>query len=67
MKRYGDTKTNLELSAKALAVYAETDPLDIIENEDGMFSIRGIEERDGLTAEEVNKFLEDLASEIPLF
>lgn len=64
MKRYGDTKTALVLSEKALAVYSDTDPLDIIERDDGTYSIRGIDQRDGMTADDVNKYLEDLAVEI---
>ena len=67
MKIYGNEKTSLVLSAKAAAIYAECDPLKIIEHEDGTYSIRGIEDRDGMTAADVNEWLEDLADEEPLF
>ena len=62
-KRYGDSKTDLVLSDKAARIYSECDPLDIIEHEDGSYSIRGIEDRNGMTAEEVNLWLEDLSDE----
>ena len=64
MKIYGNTKTNLELSDKASAMYAECDPLTITEHEDGSYSIRGLEDRDNMTAADVNQWLEDLADDI---
>lgn len=64
MKIYGNDKTDLVLSAKASRMYAECDPLKIIEQDDGSYSIRGIEDRDGMTADDVNRWLEDLADEI---
>lgn len=62
--RYGDGKTSLVLTEKALAAYSESDPLDIIETDDGVFSMRGIEDRDNMTAEQVNTWLECLYDEI---
>lgn len=67
MKIYGNTKTNLKLSEKASAMYAECDPLQIIEHDDGSYSIRGIEDRDGMTAEEITEWLEELADEATTF
>lgn len=64
MKIYGNDKTDLTLTDKAEAMYVECDPLQIIEQDDGSYSLRGIEDRDGMTAEEVNLWLEDLADEI---
>ena len=64
MKIYGSTKTHLTLTAKAQRAYDNTDPLRIIEHDDGTYSIRGIEDRDGMTAADVNQWLEDLADEI---
>lgn len=63
MKIYGNTKTNLTLTEKAAAMYAECDPLQIIEHEDGSYSISGIEDRDGMTAEDVNAWFEELADD----
>lgn len=63
MKIYGNTKTNLTLTTKAQRAYDNTDPLKIIEHEDGTYSIRGLEDRDGMTAADVNQWLEDLADE----
>ena len=63
MKIFGNTNTNLKLTDKAAAMYAECDPLKIIEHEDGSYSIRGIEDRDGMTAEDVNAWLEELADD----
>lgn len=64
MKIFGNEKTNLILTEKAAAMYAECDPLKIIEQDDGNYSIRGIEDRDGMTAEDVNCWLEELAGEL---
>ena len=59
MKRYGDTKTALNLTEKAFAAYSETDPLDIYEHDDGSYSMRGACEFNNLTAADVNDILED--------
>lgn len=64
MKIFGNDQTALTLTDKAAAMYTECDPLQIIEHEDGSYSIRGIEDRDGMTAEDVNGLLEDLADEL---
>lgn len=64
MHIYGNTKTNLVLSDKAAQMYSECDPLQIVEHEDGSYSLRGIEDRDNMTAEDVNRWLEDLADEL---
>lgn len=64
MKRYGDTKTNLTLTEKAFKAYSECDPCSIIEHDDGSFSIMGIDERHGMTEQEVNAYFEQLADEI---
>jgi hypothetical protein len=66
MKIYGNDKTSLTLSDKAEAAYAECDPLTITEHEDGSYSISGIEDRSGMTAAEVNRWLEDLADDMGL-
>lgn len=58
MKIYGKQNTSLTLTEKAFEVYSTSDPLTIIEQDDGTFSIRGIDERDGLTESDVNEFLE---------
>lgn len=63
-RTYGDTRTNLTLTAKAQLVYDQTDPLKILEHYDGTYSIRGIEDRDGMTAADINQWLEDLADAI---
>ena len=62
-RTYGDEKTHLTLTAKAQQAYDQTDPLKIIEHEDGTYSLRGIEDRDGMTAADVNEWLENLADE----
>lgn len=61
MKRkcYGDTKTNLTLTEKAFNAYCITDPLSIYEREDGLYDIVGCYEATSLTAELVNKILEE--------
>lgn len=66
MKIYGNDKTDLTLTDKAEAMYAACDPLQIIEHEDGSYSIRGIEDRDGMTADEVNGWLEELSDEVTM-
>lgn len=67
MKRYGNEKTALELTPRAASIYATSDPLDILEREtpEGLrYDLRGLMEADGLTAEEVNGMLEELAEEV---
>lgn len=66
MKIFGNENTNLILTNKAAAMYADCDPLQIIEHEDGSYSIRGIEDRDGMTADEVNGWLEELSDEVAM-
>lgn len=61
MKIYGNEKTKLVLSDKAYEVYSNTDPLNIIEEDDGTYSMKGCFERYGMTAEDVNRFFEELA------
>lgn len=66
MKRYGNEKTALELTPRAAAIYADSDPLEILEREtpDGLrYDLRGVLEADGLTADAVNRTLEELAEE----
>lgn len=60
MKKYGDVKTNLTLTEKALDAYNETNPLYIYEMDDGTYSMRGLFKFDGMTEKEVNNFLECL-------
>ena len=57
---YGNEKTNLELSEKALKVYNDTDYLQIVESYDGLYTINStLLFRDKLTAQEVNNLLEE--------
>ncbi len=63
-KIYGEQKTNLVLSEKAEKAYSVTKPLTIIEHSDGYYSIRGAADRDDLTAEDVNRLLEDLYDKV---
>ena len=64
MKVYGNCKTSLELTPKAYEIYISSDPCVICEYEtesgELTYSISGIIERDGMTAEEVNELLEQL-------
>lgn len=65
MKRsiYGNTRTHLTLTGKALKMYNETDPLEIeeIETEDGYrYTMRGAFERENMTEEELTRGLEEL-------
>ena len=55
--------TTLELSPLAEKAYYAADPLKITEDKDGTFSISGFEDRNGMTATEVNSWLEDLAAD----
>lgn len=64
MKIYGNERTTLKLSEKAEAIYQECDPIKIIEQDDGTYSLLGFEHRDGMTSEEVNEFFEELANEL---
>lgn len=69
MKRYGNEKTALELTPRAAAIYADSDPLEILEREtpEGLrYDLRGVIEADGLTAQQVNAELETLADDINL-
>lgn len=59
-KIYGNEKTSLELSEKAFKVYSNTDYLQIVESYDGLYTINStLLFRDKLTAQEVNKILEE--------
>lgn len=58
---YGWDNTNLTLTEKAHEVYSNSDPIEIKEFDDGYYSISGIIDRDGMTADEVNELLEELA------
>ena len=65
-REYGRDNTNLELSDKAEKVYADTDPLKIVEtmsDGDYVYAISGVVDRDGMTAEDVNDLLESFANE----
>lgn len=64
MKTYGNDKTGLQLSDKAQSFYEWTDPLKIIEQDDGTYSIRGFDRRDGLSADQVNSLFEQLYDEL---
>ena len=66
-KVYGNEPTNLKLSDLAFEVYSNTDPLTIVEETDGTYSMHGCFEQTGMTAEEVNSFLEELGSEEDTF
>lgn len=60
-KRYGDTKTNLTLTDKALRIYSNSDPLSIYEHDDGNYTVNLFGDvREGLTEAEVNAMLESL-------
>ena len=64
-KRYGDTRTHLELTEKARRAYDEYSPLNIYETEtdDGYsYEITGCVEAHDLTEQDVNDILEDLLS-----
>lgn len=64
-KRYGDTKTHLDLTEKAKRAYDEYSPLSIyeIETDDGYtYDVTGCVQASGLTEAEVNETLEDLVS-----
>ena len=63
-KRYGDTKTHLDLSARAREAYDEYSPLSIYEREvdddEYRYDISGCIDAHDLTAEQVNEELESL-------
>lgn len=66
MKIYGNEKTNLTLSDKAQEYLDKTDPIRIEEfkTDDGyIYNIRGCFERYRMTAEDVNRILEELEDE----
>ena len=58
-KIYGKEPTELVLSEKAAKFYAETEPLTIMEWENGLYDISGSLIANDLTAEKVNALLED--------
>lgn len=60
MKVYGRDNTSLRLTDKAYQAYANTDPLTITEYADGTYDIDPYG-RQGLSAAEVNEWLETLA------
>ena len=66
-KSYGDEKTHLVLTDNAYDAYSGTDPLDILEyeDEDGNFtySFRGAIVAVDLSADSVNRLLEELFDE----
>ena len=63
-KVFGNERTNLSLTNKAQSVYDSTDPIEIREfcDNDGNYSydIIGCFERTGLSADELNEYLEEL-------
>lgn len=67
-KRYGDTRTDLTLTEKAQKVYNVTDPIDIYEREEDddvfVYTMRGVIEKDDLSADDVNQILEEFADEV---
>ena len=67
MKVYVNRKTTLTLTEKAFEVYSNTDPLTITAQDDGRFSIHGIEERADMTEADLNAWLEELGDEEPTF
>ena len=67
MKIYGNEKTSLVLTEKAFEVYSNTDPLTITAQNDGRYSIHGIEERIDMTEADLNAWLEELGDEEPTF
>ena len=68
MKKYGNEKTRLTLTGKAQDFYNLTDPLDILEYEDSegncTYSVTGCFERDNMTEDELNVFLEELSEDL---
>ena len=64
MKIYGNEKTNLTLSDKAYKVYRNTDPLKIVEEDDGTYSMTGCFELYGMTEKDVNRVLEQIADTV---
>ena len=63
MKIYGNEKTSLELSAKAQSAYELTDPLKIIEEDDGSYTMTGAIACRGISADKVNQILESFYDE----
>lgn len=64
MKTFGNEKTSLELTEKAFNVYSNSDGIAIYEHKNGLYSLKGFEDRDNMTAAEVNLYFEQLADEI---
>ena len=62
-KRYGCQETALHLSPEAQRVYNETDPIDIFENENGLYTLTGAIVAENLTEGQVNDALISLACE----
>ena len=60
MKKYGEGKTKLLLTEKALDAYNNTDPLHIFEMADGTYTMKGVFDFEGMSEKEVNEFLEVL-------
>ncbi len=56
-KRYGCQETALHLSPEAQKIYNDTDPLNIFENENGLYTLTGAIEAENLTEGEVNDAL----------
>ena len=67
-KIYGNEKTHLTLTDKAQSFYNLTDPFGILEYEDeeGNYTYSTIKcfERDNMTEDELNIFLEELAEDM---
>ena len=45
------------LTKDAMAVYTETDPLEIFVDDDGLYYVRGCFDRDEMTCEQLNDFI----------
>lgn len=56
-RKYGSQRTNLTLCPLAQKVYDETDPLNIYEEESGLYTMTGVLEYDHLTERQVNEIL----------
>lgn len=58
-KKYGFQKTHLELCPLAQKAYDDIDPINIYEDENGLYTITGAIEKDHLTSRQVNELLID--------